>query len=477
MEISRSLVIKSLAWKFLEKMGTRGISFVISVVLARLLAPHEYGLIAMISIFFAISGTLIEGGFGSALIQKKNATNIDFSTIFYVSLSSAFLLYSILYICAPLIASFYNQPILSTIVRVSGLSLFLGAINSVQGAYLSKNMMFRKSFLCNIISTVLSGIIGITMAYKGYGVWALVSQSLFAGVFNTLYMWFAIGWRPQLVFSFQSLKELFGFGSKILITSLIISLFKNIRGLVIGKMYAPAMLAFFEKGKSMPNLIISNLSSTIQGILFPVLSNSQDDKAKVKSILKRSIKTSALLVFPCITLLFVTARPLVILLFTEKWLPTVPFLQIFCLAYIILPIQSANMQVVQSLGRSDLTLKIETIKKILELIIMVISFTISVEAVAWGIVIYNYVCLFINLYPNRKLIKYSYHEQISDILPNLIAAFCMGLFVYFLIYLPLSSFVIIVLQVIGGLLFYSAICYVFKIESFVYIYNIIKSHR
>lgn len=477
MEISRSLVIKSLAWKFLEKMGTQGISFVVSVVLARLLAPHEYGLIAMISIFFAISGTLIEGGFGSALIQKKNATNIDFSTIFYVSLSSSFLLYSILYICAPLIASFYNQPILSTIVRVSGLSLFLGAINSVQGAYLSKNMMFRKSFLCNIISTILSGIIGITMAYKGYGVWALVAQSLFAGIFGTVYMWFAIGWRPQLVFSFQSLKELFGFGSKILITSLIISLFKNIRGLVIGKMYAPAMLAFFEKGKSMPNLIISNLSSTIQGILFPVLSNSQDDKAKVKSILKRSIKTSALLVFPCITLLFVTARPLVILLFTEKWLPTVPFLQIFCLAYIILPIQSANMQVVQSLGRSDLTLKIEIIKKILELIIMVISFTISVEAVAWGIVIYNYVCLFINLYPNRKLIKYSYLEQIADITPNMIATIIMGLSVYFFIYLHLSNFVIIILQVLGGLILYFSICFLFKIESFVYIYNIIKSHR
>ena len=458
-------------------MGTQGISFVVSVVLARLLAPHEYGLIAMISIFFAISGTLIEGGFGSALIQKKNATNIDFSTIFYVSLSSSFLLYSILYICAPLIASFYNQPILSTIVRVSGLSLFLGAINSVQGAYLSKNMMFRKSFLCNIISTILSGIIGITMAYKGYGVWALVAQSLFAGIFGTVYMWFAIGWRPQLVFSFQSLKELFGFGSKILITSLIISLFKNIRGLVIGKMYAPAMLAFFEKGKSMPNLIISNLSSTIQGILFPVLSNSQDDKAKVKSILKRSIKTSALLVFPCITLLFVTARPLVILLFTEKWLPTVPFLQIFCLAYIILPIQSANMQVVQSLGRSDLTLKIEIIKKILELIIMVISFTISVEAVAWGIVIYNYVCLFINLYPNRKLIKYSYLEQIADITPNMIATIIMGLSVYFFIYLHLSNFVIIILQVLGGLILYFSICFLFKIESFVYIYNIIKSHR
>ena len=458
-------------------MGVRGITFVVSIILARLLAPHEYGLIAMISIFFAISATIIDGGFGSALIQKKNATAIDFSTIFYVSIVSSFFLYLVIFLCAPLIASFYNQPILTKILRVSGISLFLAAINSVQGAYLSRNMMFRKSFLCNIISVVLSGIIGITMAYKGYGVWALVAQSLFAGVFGTLYMWFTIGWRPQLVFSYKSLKELFGFGWKILATNMVIALFKNIRGLVIGKMYAPAMLAFFEKGKSMPNLIISNLSSTIQGILFPVLSNSQDDKTKVKSILKRSIKTSALLVFPFIILLFVTARPLVNILFTEKWLPAVPFLQIFCIAYIILPIQSANMQVIQSLGRSDLTLKIETIKKILELIIMIISFTISVEAVAWGIVIYNYVCLFINLYPNRRLINYSYYEQISDITPNLLASICMGLSVYFFIYLPVNSFVIVVLQVLGGLLLYLCICYLFKIESFVYIYNIIKSHR
>ena len=477
MEISRSIVIKSLAWKFLEKMGTQGIHFIVSIVLARLIAPQEFGLIAMISIFIAISGTIVEGGFGSALIQKKNATNTDFSTIFYVSLGSSALLYSILFLCAPLIASFYNEPSLTLLVRVVGIGLFIGAIGSVQGAYLSRNMMFRKTFICNIMSNILSGTIGIFMAYKGYGVWALVSQSLFANIFCTVYMWFAIKWRPQLVFSFQSLKELFGFGWKIFATSMVITLFKNIRGLVIGKMYAPAMLAFFEKGKGLPNLVISNLSSTIQVILFPVLSNAQDDKIKVKFMLKRSIKTSALLIFPLLVLLLVTARPLVILLFTEKWLPTVPFLQIFCIAYIILPIQSANMQVIQSLGRSDLTLKIETIKKILELIIIVISFTISVEAVAWGYVVYNYICFFINLYPNQNLINYSWREQICDILPNLLAAITMGICVYYMIYLPVNSFLIVIIQTVLGLTIYTLICYLFKLESFTYIYNMIKSHQ
>lgn len=474
MDISRSTVIKSLLWKFTEKMGTQGISLLVMIVLSRLLEPKEYGIIAMISIFITLSNSIIDGGFGSALIQKKNATNVDFSTIFYVSLTSSVILYLILYLCSPLISSFYRQPELTNVTRVIGLTLLINSIGSVQNAYLSRNMMFRKSLKCNLISVFISGCIGITLAYMDFGVWALVAQTLSASCLSTLLLWFTIKWRPQFVFSKESLKELFDFGWKIFLTNIIITLFNNIRGLIIGRLYNPAVLAFFEKGRQLPHLVVNNLSTTIESILFPVFSNSQEDRGRVKDILKRSIRTSSLFVFPSLIIFACISRPLVIFLFTEKWLPCVPFLQIFCLAFMLMPLQATNMNVTKALGYSNLTLKFETLKKIIELIIMIISFKININAIAWGVLIYNMISVFINLYPNIKLLNYGYKDQFKDIFPMLILSIIAGGIIFPLSTLTINSLLLIFIQLTIGFSLYFLLCYIFKLEAFMYVIGIIR---
>ncbi len=473
MEITKGTVIKSLLWKYLEKSGVQGVSFIVSVVLARLIAPSEFGMIAIVLIMIELSNVIVDGGFNSALIQKKTPTNSDFSTILYVSLSVSLILYIILYISAPYIASFYSEERLTNVIRILCLILLIKAFNSVQNAYISKNMLFKKSFLCYFSASVMSGTIGIFMAYLGYGIWALVAQQITSQVAVCTIMWFYVQWRPSLAFSKESLSSLFSFGWKVFLTNAVISLFKNIRGLFIGKMFGPSDLAFFERGKHFPHLIIDNLSSTIQAILFPVFSNKQDDSKVVKNMLRRSIKTSSLLVFPAMIAFIVMAKPIILLVLTEKWLPAVPFVQIFSLAYLLMPMQTANTQVIAALGRSDILLKLEMSKKVLELVILIVSLMFGVYAVAWGIVLYTILCLFFNLYPNRHLIDYGYSEQFRDILPTLFASVTMGVTMWLIGNLADNILLKLFLEMVTGFLMYLSICYIFKIESFQFIMNLL----
>lgn len=469
MSISRKSVIASLLWKFLERCSVQVVSFVVTIVLARILCPEDYGLIALVMVFINISSVLVEGGLNTALIQKKNASQIDFSTIFYTSLSMALFLYLVLYWGAPFIAKFYGKEQLIPIVRLLGFSLFFYAINSVQKAYLIKNLLFKNLFFSGFGAVLLSGVLGVYMAKSGFGVWALVTQSVVSQIATTLVMWFTVKWRPTWEFSWDSFRQLFGFGSKILFTNFMISFFVNIRNLIIGKVYSAASLAYFDRGKQFPSLIIDNINSSIQSVLFPVLADQQNSKSSVKQIVRRSIKTSTYIIFPLVIGLAVSADPLVRFLLTDKWVGAIPFIQIFCMMYLLMPMQIANMEAIKALGHSGTSLKLETIKKIIELLILIITVPIGVYAIAWGLVVYNLFSIFINTYPNKKLLEYDLSSQIKDVIPALLVSLAMGIIIILFNQLEIASWMKFVADVIIGIVVYLFLSIVFKLDAFMYL--------
>ena len=461
----------------MERSGAQIISFIVSIILARLLEPSEYGIIAIITIFINLANVIIDGGLNTALIQKKNADDVDFSTILYFSLVLSGVVYLILFFAAPTIASFYNNEDITKVLRVLSITLVFCAYNSIQRAYVSKHLLFKKLFWCSLIGVVISGVVGIFMAYKGFGVWALAAQSMSHQVINTIVMSLIIKWRPQKVFSFERFKSLFDFGWKIFSTNFIIALYNDIRGILIGKLYQPASLAFFDRGKQFPALLMGNINASLQTILFPVLSDEQDRRDRVKSIMRRSTTISCFFIFPLLVGLFAVSKPLILFLLTDKWLPVVPFLRIFCIAYILMPMQIANMEAVKSMGYSNITLKLEIIKKVIEAIILVISFLIGLKAVAWGVVVYNAVCMFINLYPNIKLLDYRISEQIRDILPSFVVSILMGMSVYWIQFIKMPTIIVLLSQFVLGVLVYVCLSKLFKLDVFNYLMDFIKQKR
>ncbi len=473
-DITKSKVIASLLWKFMERIGTQGIQFVVTIFLARLLLPEQFGLIVLVTIFTSIAGIFVQSGFSTALIQKKDADHVDFSSVFYLSLLASILLYIILFFTAPLIATFFEQPDFIIVLRVLSLTLFFGALNSVQTAIISRKMQFKKLFISSLGSTIVSGIVGITMAYTSFGIWSLVGQLLSNQIMTTIILWFIVKWRPQLTFSLYRIKSLLSFGWKLLASGLIDSLYSNLRSLLVGKMFSPATLGFYNRGEQFPNLIVSNIDGSIQSVMFPTLSKYQDNYVRVKEMVRRSIVSSSFIIFPMMVGLAVIAKPLVILLLTEKWLPVVPFLQIFCVSYALWPIHTANLQAMNALGRSDLFLKLEIIKKVLGLMILAISIPFGIYGIAWGGCIGSLLSSFINAYPNLKLINYSYKEQWKDIFPSLLLSLMMGAIVYTIHWFELTALITLIIQVLIGIAVYIGLAKIFNLECFNYLLMTLK---
>lgn len=477
MAFTRSTIVKSFFWKLFERISAQLVQFVITIVLARLLLPSEYGTIALITIFIQISEVIIEGGLNTALIQKKGADNLDFSTIFYFSLGLAGVFYLLLFLGAPAIAHFYNQSELVPVIRVLSLGLFFYAFNSIQRAYVSKKMLFQRLFYSSIGAIILSGSIGIYLAYYGAGVWALVVQNISMQFFTTVIMWFTVKWRPEWAFSIIRFRGLFGYGWKILGANFITSLFVNLRKLVIGKFYTPASLAYYEKGDQLPALVMNNIFASVQAILLPTFSDVQDDRIRVKSMMRRSTKLSCFFIYPLMVGMIVVAKPLVVLLLTEKWLSVVPFVQILCVANFFRPITLSNWEAIKALGYSNITLKLEVVKKIVDITILVVSASIGVYAIAWGCVLFNFICVFINLAPNKKLLNYGIKEQIVDAAPTLLIAILMGVSIYWIQLLALPDVVILLLQIVIGALMYAGLSRLLKEESFMYLIQLVKDRR
>jgi O-antigen/teichoic acid export membrane protein len=470
----RKGIFSNLIWRFAERCGAQSVMFIVSVILARILEPDDYGIIALITVFTTILQVFVDSGLGNALIQKKDADDLDFSTVFFTNITFCSVLYVGIFLCAPLISAFYGKVEMTPYIRVLSLTVLISGIKNVQQAYVSRHMLFKKFFFSTLGGTIVAAVIGITMAYQGFGVWALVAQQVINTSIDTTILWITVKWRPHLKFSFERLKGLFSFGWKLLVSSLIDTVYNDLRQLIIGKMYSSSDLAYYNQGKKMPNLIITNINTSIDSVLLPAMSNVQDNWEHVKSMTRRSIKISVYIMAPLMMGLCFVASPLVRLILTEKWLPAVPFLRIFCITYMFYPIHTANLNAIKAMGRSDLFLKLEIMKKIVGMILLVSTMWFGVMAMAYSLLVSSVLSQIINSWPNRKLLNYGYIDQLKDILPAIGLAVFMGFCVNFVDLIGLPDIITLALQVILGAIIYIAGSVILKLDSFQYLWNIIK---
>lgn len=475
-KMNNKAVINNFLWRFLERIGVQGVNFIVSIIVARIVAPEVYGIVALVTIFTTIMQVFIDSGLGTALIQKKNADDLDFSTVFYFNLLMCVALYGVMYLLAPFIASFYEIPQLTKIVRVLSITLIVSGVRGIQQSYVSKKLQFKKFFFSTLGATLFSAVVGIYMAYKGYGVWALVGQTVSSNVVGTIILWITVEWRPKWMFSFSRLKGLFSYGWKLLVSALIDTVYREIRSLIIGKRYSSESLAFYNKGQQFPKLLVDNINTSIDSVLLPTMSNEQENKERVKMMTRRAIKTGTYIIAPLMIGLAAVAEPFIELLLTSKWLFCVPFLRIFCLTYMIYPIHTANLNAIKAMGRSDMFLKLEIIKKIIGIIALAATMMISVEAMAYSLLGTTVIGSFVNAFPNKKLLNYSYLEQIKDIAPSLVLCAVMGFLVYSVKFLGFSSIITLFVQIPLGAAIYIIGSKLFRLESFNYALSTVKNY-
>lgn len=464
----RAKTLRGVSWSFLERGGQLGIQFVISIMLARLLLPAQFGLIAMLGIFMAVAQSLVDSGFGQALIQKQDASRLDESSVFYFNIVIGVLLAGLLCLAAPWIAAFYKMPLLVPLTRVLSLSLVINAFGLIQATLMSKRVDFKRQMIVSAIAVAVSGAVGVLLAYMGLGVWSLVVQSLCNSLFRTILLWLVYSWRPMWAFSLASLRGMFSYGSKLLLSGLLNTIYNNVYQLVIGKVYSPADLGFYSRALVVQQVPVANITDSTERVTFPVYASIQDDKARLKRGVKEALKTVTLVTSPLMIGMAVCARPLVRVLLTDKWLPAVPYLQLLCVVGILYPLHVINLNVLKAQGRSDLFFRLELIKK-----------GIAVAAIAatyhWGIIVMIYgqmatsvIAYYLNSYYTGKLLKYPTSEQILDLLPTLALATVMGAAMFALTLTPMKNqLTLLVLQVITGAALYGLLCWLLRISSFV----------
>lgn len=467
--------IGNLVWKLMERIGTRGITIIIGIVLARLLYPEDYGAIAIINVFINIAQSFVSGGFSNALVQKKNTDLLDFSSVFYLSLSIASIMYLLLFFGSPFIANYYDMQILTPAIRVVSLGLFFGSFNSIQNAIIEKKMYFKKLLISSLGAALLSGVVGIIMAYRGFGVWALVVQHLVNQISVCIIMWFNIKWRPMRVFSFIRIKALFSYGWKIFAGNMINTLYNNLRSMFIGKKFTASDLGFYDRGKQIPQVIGVTLSDSLKAVMLPMLSSEQDDLLRIKTMTRRMMQLGSFVIFPAMAGLAAMAKPMTLLLLNTKWLPIVPIWQLYCISYAFYVCGMINIQAFNSIGRSDLYLKYDGLKKVIGILILLITvfFFDSVIIIAVGSTLAFALTPILNAYPNSKYIKYSYKEQLSDLLPHLLVSLIMFIIVWTIQLLDLHYFATLIIQAVIGVISYTLLSSIFRLKSYIYAKDII----
>lgn len=466
--------ISGLSWSFVDQMGNLVISFVVGIVLARLLSPREFGLIGMIIVFVAISESFINSGFSNALIRKQNCTNTDYSTVFYFNLVVGFLFFLLLNISTPAISSFFNEPELQPIVRVMAWILMVNSLSIIQRTILVKRVDFKLFARISIISSLSSGAIALIMAFNGYGVWSLVAQRLSKQILETLFLWIWNNWRPQLLFSWDSFKELFDFGSKLLISGLIDTIYRNVYYLIIGKFFSAQELGYYTKADDFKRIPSEGLNGVISRVSFPVLSSIQDDKPRLKTNYQELIRSTMFITFILMMGLAAVSEPMVITLIGEKWRPSIVYLQLLCFVGMMYPLHALNLNMLQVSGRSDLFLKLEVIKKLLAIPIILIGIYWGVKAMIIGMIINSQIAYLLNSYWSGKFVGYSTKEQALDIFPSFSFAISMGLAVYLLgSFLPLAEVWILVIQIVFGAIFVFVFGELFKFKEYMYIKSLV----
>jgi O-antigen/teichoic acid export membrane protein len=470
---------KALGWKLLERFGVQGSQFILQIVLARILDPEHYGVLSLMVIFTTLANVFIQTGFNTALVQNKDVTEEDYSSVFWVTFGIAVALYGVIFVAAPLIGAFYAMPDIVAPLRVLALMLLPGALNSVQLAKCNREMDFRKVFLSNLSAILVAGGAGVVIALMGGGLWALVAQTMLNVFIACLVMCFTCRLRLRFVCNWKRVLQLFSFGWKILVSGLLDTLYNDLRSLIIGKKYDSGTLGYYNRGKQFPQFIITAVSSTVQSVLLPAMSKQQDETKKVKELTRTSIMVGAYILFPLMAGLAGVATPLVRFLLTDKWLPCVPYMQIYCFSLAFNPVHMCNLQAINALGRSDIFLRLEIIKKaigIAALVVAVFCFD-SPIAIAMTGVFTTFTSCFINAYPNKKLIGYSYFEQVKDMLPAFVLSIGMALCVSAVSLLQLGDIVTLALQVVLGVVIYIAASALFRLEPYQLLVALLKQMK
>ena len=456
---------KGLFWSSVERFSNQGVQFVFSIILARLLSPSDYGIIAMVTIFFAVAQSFVDSGFSNALVRKTDRVEEDLSTCFYFNIGVGIIAYIVLFLIAPLVANFYNQPILSSIIRITGLGVILNSLCVVQQALFTIKIDFKSQAKITLSATVISGIVGILLAYQGYGIWALVWQGVASSIVRMGLLWLMSKWRPRTGFSKSSFNYLFGYGSKLLASGLLDTIYNNIYPIVIGKFYNPAQLGNYSRALGWAQLPSANITSILQRVTFPVLSAIQDDSLRLQNSYRRLLKLSAFIVFPLMMGLAAIASPLIRVILTAKWDGCVLYLQILCFALMLYPIHAINLNLLQVKGRSDIFLRLEIIKKIIGVVILIITIPLGITAMCLGMVFSSIICLIVNTYYTSRFIDVGLLTQLKDLRIILINSLVMGGGIYILTsFIDIEGLKLVMGIVIGFLLYFIGSFYFSKAE-------------
>lgn len=473
----RNKVFSGVFWRFGEQISSQLVAFIVSIVLARLLTPRQYGLVAIVTVFITIANVFITESFSKALIQKKDSNSEDFSSVFFFNIFFSWIVYFIVFFTAPLIAKFYNAAILIPVTRTLALIIPIAGINSIQQSYVSKTMQFQRFFWSTLIGTIVSGIVGITMAYKGFGIWSLVSQQIVNNLMNTLVLWFTVRWRPTLEFNLQELKVLISFGWKVLLTNLINTFYDNIKSLIMGKIYSSEALAFYNRGVNYPSLIVSNVTISLDSVLFPALSEIQDDRGKIKRAIRKSISVTTYIIFPLMAGLAGVAHNLIGWMLTDKWLPAVPYMQIECLVFALYPINITNLQAILAVGKSNTYLRLNIIKKGIGFLCVFLAIPFGPFVMAATDILVGFLAIFTNVFANKALFNYSIKELNSDCFKNAMMSLIMFILVLSVGNLTIfinSQVFVLIIQLLIGVVSYLLLSIIFKSSEYYYLLNILK---
>lgn len=461
--------VSGLLWSFVDTMAGQGITFVVGIILARLLTPREFGLIGMITVFIAVSESFINSGFSSALIRKKDCTDTDFSTVFFFNLAAGILFFLLLFFSAPAISGFFNEPELTAILQVLGIVLIIDSLTLIQRTILTKRIDFKLQARISVIASIGSGVVAITMAFYGFGVWALVAQRFVKQGLNSLFLWMWNRWRPLLVFSKESFKELFGFGSKLLVGGLIDTIYRNVYYLIIGKFFSAQELGFYTKADDFQRLPSQNINAIISRVSYPILSIIQSDIPRLKNNYRKLIRTIMFITFILMMGMAAVAEPLIHTLIGAKWEPAIIYLQMLCFVGMMYPLHALNLNMLLVLGRSDLLLKLEVIKKIIAIPTIVIGVFFGIKMMIVGMIVNTLIAYYLNSYWSGVKIGYSFKHQVKDILPSFFLALSMGVIVYFIgVVLPFSYPVKLIIQIVFGGLFVLVISEVTKFRDYIF---------
>lgn len=466
------------AWKFSEQILAQAVNLIVSIVLARLLLPEDYGVVTVILIFIAFCDVFITQGFSSALIQKKDADDLDFSSMFHASLAISVVLYLILFFSAPYIQGFFGSDYdsLSPILRVMGLQIPISSLKSIQQAYVSRELLFKKFFFATMSGKVVSAFVGILMALKGFGAWSLAGQSLSAIVVDTLVLYSIVKWRPKMHFSFDRVLPMMKYSYKLVLAGLVDTAYNKLRSFVIGIKYTPDQLAYYDKGDQFPSVLGNTTNSSLMAVLFPVMSKFQEDKQSVLTICRRSVKICTYVIFPLMAGLIVITPELITLLLTDKWASCVPYMRVFCLVYAFHPIYTVNLQAIKAIGRSGAFLLIEVLKKVAGILCLIFAIPYGVYWIAISLLVATFLNYIINGIGAKVYLSYGYWNQIVDIIPNAFLAVIMAVVVFIIPPFTDSILTMLVVKLIAGIAMYGMLSILFKNESFVYLKDLLTTN-